>query len=140
MMRSFHNARRKPARKVTPVRPWIEELEHRLTPSAGPREQYMLELINRMRENPAAELQILLNVNDPYVAGALAQFGVDTAALANDWLSLAPAPPLAWNDNLAAAALAHDQVMLATDTQDHQIGGEADLGTRILNAGYASLQ
>src|SRR5947209_7347925 len=79
----------------------LELLEDRLNPSAGLREQYMLELVNRMRANPAAELPILLNSNDPAVTSALAYFNVNRTALQNQWSTLTPAPPLAWNDSLA---------------------------------------
>lgn len=90
----------------------------------------MLELLNRMRENPAAELPILLNSNDADVNGALAYFNVNRSVLQTQWNSLVPAPALAWNDNLAAAAAYHNSQMLATGLQSHQVPGEQDLGGR----------
>jgi hypothetical protein len=115
----------------------LELLEDRLNPSAGLREQYMLELVNRMRGNPAAELPLLLNSSDADVNSALAYFHVDLPTLQSQWSTLTAAPPLAWNDNLAQSALTHDSAMLAAGTQSHQVAGEADLGTRISAAGYA---
>jgi hypothetical protein len=123
-------------RKRANYRIAFDSLEDRLTPTAGAREQYMLELINRMRENPAAELPILLNSGDADVASAMSYFGVDRTMLANQWAQLTAAPPVAWNDNLADAALGHSQALAAADAQSHQLPGEPSLGQRFLNAGY----
>jgi hypothetical protein len=114
----------------------LEELEDRVTPVAGAREQYMLELVNRMRQNPAAELPLIVNANDPSVNNALAFFHVDRNLLATQWASLSPAPPLAWNDFLGSTALAHSQAMLTANLQAHQLPGEQDPFTRMTNAGY----
>jgi uncharacterized protein YkwD len=116
----------------------LEKLEERLTPSAGPQEQYMLDLINRFRDNPAGELALILNANDPNVNNDLAYFGVDRIALSNQLATLTPAPPLAWNDSLAASALAHSQTMLSAQLQSHQVPGELDPWTRMVNAGYTN--
>lgn len=126
---------RTPKRRSS-LRVEVEQLEDRLTPAAGLQEQYMLELINRMRENPAAELSILLNSNDPSVQNALDYFQVDRNLLAQQWATLTAAAPLAWNDNLASAAALHNQFMIRADVQSHQVAGEPGLGTRFLNAGY----
>lgn len=123
-------------RKRPQYRISFDSLEDRLTPTVGAREQYMLELLNRMRENPAAELPILLNSGDPDVASAMSYFGVNRTTLANQWASLTAAPPVAWNDNLAAAALGHSQALAAADAQSHQLPGEPGLGQRFVNAGY----
>ncbi|MFO0864008.1 MAG: CAP domain-containing protein [Gemmataceae bacterium] len=123
-------------RKRANYRIAFDSLEDRLTPTAGAREQYMLELINRMRENPAAELPILLNSGDSDVASAMSYFGVNRTTLANQWALLTPAPPVAWNDDLAEAALGHSQALAAADAQSHQLPGEPGLGQRFINAGY----
>jgi hypothetical protein len=111
-------------------------LEDRTVLSAGPREEFALELLNRMRANPAAELPLLLNSNDPAVNSALHYFAVNQQVLAQQWASLTPAPPLAWNDNLAIAASAHSQLMNAFHQLSHQLPGELDLKSRIQAAGY----
>jgi uncharacterized protein YkwD len=116
----------------------VELLEDRVTPSAGAREQYMLELVNRMRENPMAELPLLLNSNDADVNSALTYFNVDRNVLQTQWNSLTAAPALAWNDSLASAAYNHDGAMYAAGSQSHQVSGEADLGTRDSAAGYSN--
>lgn len=116
--------------------PFFEALEDRHLPAAGPREQYMLELINRMRANPAAELPLLLNSGDPNVLSSLNFFNVNQTLLAQQWAALTPGPPLAWNDAIASASVAHSLLMAQLDIQDHVLPGEADLGVRFTAAGY----
>jgi hypothetical protein len=116
--------------------PRLESLEDRTLLDAGVQEEYALELLNRMRTNPQAELALLLNSNDPDVNNALAFFHVDRSVLAQQWATLTPVPPLAWNDLLAGTAVAHSQLMSQDDQQSHQLPGEPDLGQRYLNAGY----
>ena len=118
--------------------PALEVLEARLTPTAGVQEQYMLDLINRFRANPAVELSLILNANDANVNNDLAYFGVDRTVLASQWSTLTPAPPLAWNDSLGSSALAHSQAMLTAQDQAHQVPGELDPWTRIVSAGYTN--
>ena len=112
----------------------------------------MLEMINRMRWDPAAELHILTNINpgppatwqaprsdDTHVASALTFFNVDANTLAAQWSVLTPrVAPLAWNSNLHNAAAGHNGAMIAADAQEHQLPGEPDLGMRFTNAGYTS--
>src|SRR5260221_1582841 len=115
----------------------LESLEPRtLLSGPSPREQQMLELINRLRLHPAAELPLILQSRDPDVQNALAFFHVDRAQLAKDWAGLTPVAPLAWNDALAKSALAHTQQMLAFDKQSHQLPGEAPLLSRAQAAGF----
>jgi Calx-beta domain/Domain of unknown function (DUF4114)/SdrD B-like domain/Cysteine-rich secretory protein family len=98
--------------------------------------QEMLELVNRMRRAPAAELNLLLNSGDPKIAQALQQFGVDRTLLAQQWSGLVPVAPLAWSAELATSAAGHNQQMIVTDTQAHQLTGEAGIYDRAVNAGY----
>jgi hypothetical protein len=120
-----------------PITTRFEPLESRtLLSGPSPREQQMLELINRMRAKPADELPLLLNARDPDVQNALNFFKVDLRQLASDWAGLTPAAPLAWNEALSKAALTHTQKMLATDRQSHQLPGEAALLGRAQAAGY----
>ncbi|HXG11885.1 MAG TPA: Calx-beta domain-containing protein, partial [Gemmataceae bacterium] len=106
----------------------------------SPRAQEMLELLNRMRLNPQAELNLILGANDPDVNRAIgpppAGFQVDLQRLAQQWATLVPAPPLAWHQALQRAALYHTLQMLAHDQQSHQLPGEPDLGQRLTAAGY----
>lgn len=139
LLADWRNSRKNTSKSARrrPVRPVLEALEDRLTPSAGVQEQYMLDLINRFRANPTAELNLILSANDADVNNALTFFNVDKTTLAAQFAALTPAPPLAWNDVLYGTSLAHSQAMLAKMDQSHQVAGEADLGTRVTSAGYA---
>lgn len=116
----------------------MEGLELRELLSFNPTgaEQQMLELLNRMRAAPAAELPLLLNSSDVDVKNGLKVFGVNTSALASQWAQLTPAQPLAWNASLLETAKNHSAAMLSADAQEHQLSGEADMGTRATAAGY----
>jgi uncharacterized protein YkwD len=99
--------------------------------------QELLELVNRLRQAPQAELNLLLNSGDPKIAQALQQFGVDRTLLAQQWSTLLPVAPLAWSAELADSATGHNIQMIAADTQAHQLPGEAGILQRAINAGYA---
>ena len=86
------------------------------------REQELLELTNRMRANPAAELPLLLNSADPQVVNALNYFKVDRNLLATQWSTLIAASPLAWSSQLNDVAVAHNQKMIQYDQQSHDVG------------------
>ncbi len=101
-------------------------------------EQEMLELLNRMRLNPAQELNLLLNSSDPNINGALTAFNVDLTVLQNQWSTLIPAQALAWSSQLNDAAIGHNQKMIELDQQAHQLPGELGLKDRVINAGYSS--
>ena len=106
-------------------------------------EQEMLELINRSRANPAGEFGHLIQSLSPpagvtpEITSAITFFSVDLALLRQQLQAYAPVAPLAWNTTLEDAAAAHSALMIQADSQSHQLPGEADLGTRVRNAGYA---
>src|SRR5690348_15163165 len=110
---------------ATRKRAAFEPLESR-TLLSGPtaREQQMLELINRLRLHPAAELPLILQSKDADVQSALSFFHVDVNVLKAQWAGLTPVAPLAWNDALSKSAFAHTRQMLAFDQQSHQLPGE----------------
>lgn len=115
----------------------VEMLEPRtLLSGPSPREQLMLELLNRLRTKPAQELPLILKSKDPDVQNALTFFKVDIKKLTSDWKSLAAVPPLAWNQALTTAATIHNNKMLAADQQSHQLPNEAALLSRVKSAGY----
>jgi hypothetical protein len=103
-------------------------------PSA--KEQYMLELINRMRTNPKAEYDLLVNSGDEDIESALGFFDVDLNVLRSQWDNLQPAQPVAWSNQLHDSAVAHTQLMIDFDEQSHNLPGEASLGDRIRNTDY----
>jgi len=111
-------------------------------------QQFMLELLNRMRMNPAAELDQMVNMDapgvwnspksdHPAVAFALEYYGVSASALFSQWSTLASAPPLAWNDTLAAASNSYSNLMVTQDLQLHGLDG-LSTGQRLVNAGYSA--
>ena len=105
-----------------------------------PQEQEFLELINRMRAAPVAELDLLLNSSDPIskvaIDAALTQFKTNRATLRSQWDKLESAAPLAWSSALNQAAAAHNQAMIAADLQSHNVGTEKKLIDRLADAGY----
>lgn len=113
-----------------------------------PEQQFWLELINRMRRDPGAELERLTNYaapgvwgspksDDADVAAALNFYGVDAAALASQWSTLTAAPPLAWSNALNQSAGTYSNVMVNADEQAHGLDG-LNLEQRITNGGYTN--
>jgi uncharacterized protein YkwD len=86
-------------------------------------EQYMLELINRARANPAAEGERLVSIaqNDPVIAAATRNENLSQFLQVID--GFGPEPPLAFNPGLIAAARDHDAAMLAANNQFHSPPG-----------------
>ena len=111
------------------------------TPSVE--EQYLLELLNEARLNPASNVTRYLTSGSPLYApqasiqDALNYFGVNGPSLAAQFELLAAVGPLAWNTSLGTAATKHSLAMVAADEQSHQLPGEAALGLRLTNEGYS---
>jgi len=99
-------------------------------------EQYLLELSNRFRVDPGAELDRLLNLNNNEVAIALDFFGTDRNVLRRQWQSLEAAPPLAWASALHDSAARHNERSIAADDQQHFFPGEPGLLDRMRETGY----
>lgn len=131
-------------RRPSPLQ--LEVLEGRDVPAINPTglEQEMLELTNRMRMDPAGELNRLLvstnplQARDASVQAALSYFGVSGSTLASQWASLTAAAPLAWSEGLMNSSRTHNLAMIAADTQSHQLPGEPALPTRASNGGYTT--
>jgi uncharacterized protein YkwD len=124
----LHTNRRVPARsrrRLACRRLVYEALEDRQLLSAVPSnyEQYILELVNRGRADPAAEA---------------ARYGVGlNEGLAAGTISTAAKQPLAFSPNLIQSGQLHSQWMLDTDTFSHTGSGGTDPGDRMANAGYS---
>lgn len=105
-------------------------------------EQYMLELLNRARLDPMGEFDALIrNANSgtavqENITSTLSFFGVDLASFQSQLQGIDAVAPLAWHDALAQAAETHSNLMIAEDTQSHNLPGEASLGSRIEAEGY----
>ena len=100
------------------------------------KEQYMLELINRMRINPNAEYGLLINSINEDIQSALSFFKLDLQELRSQWDNLQPTQPVAWSNKLHDSAITHTQLMIENDEQSHNLPNEASLGDRIRNTGY----
>jgi Ca2+-binding RTX toxin-like protein len=106
-------------------------------------EQYMLELINSARLNPIGDAARYISSYSPLtspdanIQAAFNYFHVSGPALQSQYAALQPVQPVAWNEALAGAARGHNGAMIAADEQSHQVSGEAGLGQRATNAGYA---
>lgn len=118
-------------------------------------EQFMLEMINRMRTHPQQELDLLANINygaaisfatpssdDPNVAAALDFFHVRPDLLVSQWSALVPVQPVAWNAQLGDSSSTYSQVMIDVDAQGHNLDehknamGQADLAARLIASDY----
>ncbi len=103
------------------------------TPNAH--EQLSLEYINLFRTDPDGEYARLVGV-DQIVDSAINFFGVDLSALQAQLSGLTAADPVAWSTQIAVAATAHSEEMIAQDDQEHTLPGEDPLRDRIEATGY----
>jgi hypothetical protein len=108
----------------------------------------MLELMNRMRANPSAELELMVNLTSagdwgspksdhPTVATALAFYNVSVSTLISQWGALTPAAPLAWNNELAISATAYSDRLVSADVNAHNLDG-LTLGQRLTAGGFTT--
>ncbi|MEL7039575.1 MAG: CAP domain-containing protein [Cyanobacteria bacterium J06592_8] len=96
-------------------------------------EQEMIEMINRMRLDPASELPRLINSSDPNVNSAIDFFNVDINVLENQWSSLSAVSPLAWSDTLKDVATGNNNYQVSIDNTAHA----PNFGQRLTDAGYS---
>lgn len=93
-------------------------------------EQYLLELVNRARLDPAGEVSLLSDPNFWDGAPDLNE-GLEPGTI-----SATPKQPLAFHPLLIDAAQGHSQWMIDNDTFSHYSPGGADPGDRMAAAGY----
>ena len=105
-------------------------------PQPSNREQYLLELINAARANPAAEGQLLANVTDSEILRYYSYYHVDTSQLAGAFAGYASKPPLAFNANLLASAQAQSAYQASSGTQTHDSADGTTFDKRISATGY----
>lgn len=106
---------------------------HRSADGAHPDgvEQAYVWLMNRARQDPAAEGVFLAGITEFGVANALLFFDVDVELLIDEFAAIAPKPPAAFDVRLYEGALAHSLDLIARDAQDHD--GQFD---RVAAAGF----
>jgi hypothetical protein len=99
----------------------IEWTWHKSEDGAHPdgREQEYLWLMNRARQDPAAEGEFLATLEDPVIQSRLIGFQVDLDVLQAEFAALPAMPPAAFDARLHAAARAHSLDMISRDRQDH---------------------
>jgi uncharacterized protein YkwD len=106
-------------------------------PNPTNEEQLILELVNRLRADPSGEALRLSGAGaQSNVLSAINYFGVNVSAFAQQMAAYGAQAPLAWNNDLSEAALYHNQQMITSNEQSHQVQGEANLGQRATNFGY----
>src|SRR4051812_38789672 len=117
----------------------LELLESReLLSSGGPsdQQQYMLELLNQARTNPVAMAHEVTSSPDADVKATVNYYKVDLNNVKNAIASPPAKPPLAWNDQLAAAAQGQSQDQANTGVQSHTGSDGSDLQVRLDRVGY----
>lgn len=102
-------------------------------------EQYLLELANRARANPAAEGKRLADTTDPDEKMALDFFKVDRAKVKRDFASYAPRPPLSMNPQLTRAARRHSADMARNHFQGHTGSDGSTTASRLVESGFAPI-
>jgi hypothetical protein len=111
----------------------VEWTLHESSDGAHPNadEQSLLWLMNRARQDPAAEGVFLASVDDPDVQSALGYFDVDLGVLMQEFAAIEAQPPAAFDARLHAAAYEHSLYLIANDAQNHN--GQFD---RVETAGF----
>src|SRR5580658_4855167 len=89
----------------------LESREMLSSVGAGPsdQQQYVLQLINEARTNPAAAAQQISNDMTPQVSNTLSYSGTNPQTALQTISSATPQPPVAWNSDLANAAQGQSQ-------------------------------
>ncbi|MFM1800941.1 MAG: hypothetical protein RJA81_293, partial [Planctomycetota bacterium] len=127
------------SRSQKSIKPGIDQLESReVMASGGPsaQAQYMLELINEARTNPAAAAQRAANTDVTDLKMTMDYYGESISA-ATDAIASSPAKqPLAWNDQLADAATMQSQYQADSGTQTHSGPNGMNLDQRLASKGY----
>ncbi|OGW12097.1 MAG: hypothetical protein A3G93_07120 [Nitrospinae bacterium RIFCSPLOWO2_12_FULL_45_22] len=99
-------------------------------------EQYMLELINRARANPAEEGQRFAYTNDTDVQNAINYFAVNISTMIAEFNSYPTHPPLTFDKRLIDMARFHSDDMLKYNYQGHTGSGGDTLTDRLKLFGY----
>ncbi len=105
-------------------------------PQPSSQEQYLLELINAARANPAAEGQMLANVTDPEILRYYQYYNVSTSQLVSDFNGYAAKPPLAFNSELNASSREQSLYMASAGVQSHNSADGTTFDQRITAQGY----
>ncbi len=137
-----------PLETESTVENWYSLVSSSINPTKE--EQELLEQINRFRADPQGELSRIFSVANED-DGLIARNGLVNEAIKlnfypknsvesflDEWRSLDSAAPLAFNAALESAAQAHSSTMKRKKEVSHVCAGEANLATRVENAGFVS--
>ena len=120
----------------------LESREMLSSVGAGPsdQQQYVLQLINEARTNPAAAAQQISNDMTPQVMNTLNYYGTNLQSALKTISSATPQPPVAWNSNLANAAQGQSQYMAEQpDPVAHRRRAARSPQDRMTAAGYTNI-
>ena len=99
-------------------------------------EQYLLQLINAARANPAAEGAMLAGISETEITRYYSYYGVDLNQLVSQFSGYAAKPPLAFNPDLNAAARVQSLDQATNGYQGHySVNGNGPI-QRVDAAGY----
>jgi uncharacterized protein YkwD len=105
-------------------------------PNPSNEEQYILELINAARANPAAEGQMLAGASEADIVAMYESFYVVRSQFITDFDTYAAKPPLAMNSDLSSAAK-YQSVDQATNGYEGHVSFNGEtIAQRINNSGY----
>ena len=105
-------------------------------PQPSSQEQYLLELINAARANPAAEGQLLANVTDSEILRYYKYYSVNTGQVVSDFNGYAAKPPLAFNAELMASSRQQSLYQASAGVQTHNSADGSTFDKRITAQGY----
>ena len=105
-------------------------------PQPSSREQYLLELINAARLNPAGEGQMLASITDSEILRYYAYYKVDVGQMSTAFNGYAAKPPLAFNAALMASAAEQSAYQANAGVQTHNSADGTTFDKRITAAGY----
>jgi uncharacterized protein YkwD len=119
----------------------LESREMLSSVGAGPsdQQQFVLQLVNEARTNPAAAAQQISNDMTPQVMNTLNYYGTNFQTALKTISSATPQPPVAWNPNLANAAQGQSQYMADNQIQSHTGPGGSSPQDRMTAAGYTNI-
>jgi hypothetical protein len=122
-----------PSAQRVPRAPTQEWLLHHSADGQHPngQEQEMLWLMNRARQDPAAEGLWLATSAEPDIALGRQFFGVDLDVLQDGFDALAPTPPAAFDRRLYEASREHSEYLISVDDQNHD--GQIE---RVIDSGF----
>ncbi|CAN5505423.1 hypothetical protein BH10BAC6_BH10BAC6_09500 [soil metagenome] len=101
-----------------------------------PDEQYMLELINRARANPAEEGVRVMDTDDADVQRSYQYWNINAASTKAAFASYAAKPPLAFHADCITAARRHTKDMVDNNFQGHDGTDGSDPFKRMNEAGF----